>query len=264
MATRTRAEMGERWVRLTQWPLIISAVLFLIAYAVPIIDPRVPRFVKVVCNWVDWATWAMFAVDYVVRLVLAEDRRRYLLRHWLDLLIVALPLLRPLRLLRLLPLISVLNRHATLLLRGRVALYVAVGSSLIAFVAALTVLSVERGRPGANIENFGDAIWWAAETMTTVGYGDVYPVTAWGRTIAVGLMVCGIGLLGTVTATLASWLVEHVAATEKSDTERLLLRIDQLEAKIETLHGRLPGPSGAVGAEGLARSGPEPPESARP
>lgn len=249
MVTRTRAELGERWERLTQWPLIVSAVLFLFAYAVPIIDPGVPRIVKIVCSWVDWVTWGLFAVDYVVRLVLADDRRRYLLHHWLDLLIVALPLLRPLRLLRLLPLISVLNRHATMLLRGRVALYVAVGSSLVAFVAALTVLSVERGRPGANIENFGDAIWWAAETMTTVGYGDVFPVTAWGRTIAVGLMICGIGLLGTVTATLASWLVEHVAATEASDTQRLLARIDQLEAKIETLHGRQSPADGSDGVD---------------
>ncbi len=242
MATRTRAELAERWERLTQWPLIISALLFLVAYAVPIIDPTVPRYVKAICNWIDWVTWALFALDYFVRLVLSDDRLRYLLHHWLDLLIVALPLLRPLRLLRLLPLISVLNRRATMLLRGRVAMYVAVGSTLIALVAALTVLSVERGRPGANIENFGDAVWWAAETMTTVGYGDVFPVTAWGRTIAVGLMICGIGLLGTVTATLASWLVENVSATQESDTTRLLARIDRLEAKIEMLHDRLPAP----------------------
>jgi voltage-gated potassium channel len=249
MARRTRVELDEQWDRLARWPLIVSAVLFLIAYAVPIIDPGVPRIVKIVCNWVDWITWALFALDYFVRLVLAPDRKRYLLKHWLDLLIVALPLLRPLRLLRLLPLVSVLNRRATTLLRGTVAMYVAVGSSLIAVVAALTVLSVERGRPGANIENFGDAMWWAAETMTTVGYGDVYPVTAWGRVIAVMLMICGIGLLGTVTATLASWLVEHVSATQESDTERLLARIDQLEAKIEILHGRLAAPASSGGSD---------------
>lgn len=260
MATPTRAELGERWERLTSWPLIVSAVLFLVAYAVPIIDPGVPRRVKIVCNWVDWVTWALFAVDYVVRLGLAEDRRRYLLHHWLDLLIVALPLLRPLRLLRLLPLISVLNRRATSLLRGRVAMYVAVGSSLVAFVAALTVLSVERGRPGANIEDIGDALWWAAETMTTVGYGDVFPVTPWGRIVAVGLMICGIGLLGTVTATLASWLVEHVSATEESDTQRLLARIDQLESKIEMLHGRLSPADAADGGTAVSSS----PESSTP
>ena len=258
MATRSRAELGERWERLTQWPLIVSAVLFLVAYAVPIIDPTVPRVVKAICNWIDWVTWALFALDYFVRLVLSDDRKRYLLHHWLDLLIVALPLLRPLRLLRLLPLISVLNRRATTMLRGRVAMYVAVGSTLVALVAALTVLSVERGRPGANIENFGDAVWWAVQTMTTVGYGDVYPVTDWGRTIAVGLMICGIGLLGTVTATLASWLVENVSATEESDTARLLARIDRLEAKIEVLHDRLPARDGSPGADALAGGDPEP------
>ncbi len=253
MVVLTRAELSERWERQTQWPLIISALLFLFAYAIPIIWPESPRELKLICNWVDWATWALFALDYFVRLLLAADRRRYLVRHWLDLLIVALPLLRPLRLLRLLPLISVLNRRATSLLRGRVAIYVAVGSTMVAFVAALAVLSVERGRPEATIKNLGDSVWWAAETMTTVGYGDVYPVTAWGRTIAVGLMICGIGLLGTVTATLASWLVENVSATEESDTTRLLARIDQLEAKIEALHAGSanptdPGPQESSGA----------------
>lgn len=234
----TRAELAERWERAAEWPLIISALLFLVAYAIPIIDPGVPREIKVICAWVDWGTWLCFVVDYVVRLVLAENRVRYLWRHWLDLLIVLLPLLRPLRLLRLVPLIDVLNRRATSLLRGRVALYVAVGSSTIAFVAALSVLQVERGRPGANIDNFGDAMWWAAETMTTVGYGDVFPVTAWGRVIAVGLMICGIALLGTVTATLASWLVEHVSAEQESETTELLRRIDRLEAKIDALQAR--------------------------
>lgn len=260
MATRTRAELGERWERVTQWPLIISAVVFLFAYAVPIIDPSIPRWAKHLCNYLDWGTWALFVLDYAVRLLLAENRPRYLLRHWLDLIIVMLPLLRPLRLLRLVPLISVLNRRATSLLRGRVAMYVAAGSSLIAFVAALAVLSVERHRPGANIENFGDAIWWAAETMTTVGYGDKYPVTAWGRTIAVGLMVCGIGLLGTVTATLASWLVEHVAAEEQSETSELLIRIDQLEAKIDALAQVQARPVGEAEVESPAPGETDPPK----
>jgi voltage-gated potassium channel len=221
-------------------------LLFLAAYAIPIIDPRLPRAVGLACYWVGWLTWLLFVGDYLIRLFLAEDRRRYLLRHWIDLLVVALPLLRPLRLLRLVPLISVLNRRASSLLRGRVAIYVAVGSSLIGFVAALAVLSAERGRPNANIENFGDAIWWSAETMTTVGYGDKYPVTALGRTIAVGLMICGIALLGTVTATLASWLVEHVSAVEASEHTRLMARIDRLEAKLDAVlppGGRGPDPA---------------------
>jgi voltage-gated potassium channel len=122
--------------------------------------------------------------------------------------------------LRLIPLLSVLNRRAQTGLRGRVAIYVAGGASLLAFVAALAVLDVERSSPDANISDFGDAIWWAVTTTTTVGYSDHYPVASVGRVVAFGLMLGGIALLGTVTATLASWLVETVAA-EKEQAEDL-------------------------------------------
>ena len=246
MATSERAALAERWERITEWPLIVAALIFLAVYAIPIIDPTVPRAVGIACYWLGWLTWLVFVMDYLIRLFLAENRRHYLIRHWIDLLIVALPLLRPLRLLRLVPLISVLNRRASSLLRGQVAIYVAVGSSLVGFVAALAVLSAERGRANSNIENIGDAVWWAAETMTTVGYGDKYPVTALGRIIAVGLMVCGIALLGTVTATLASWLVEHVSQAEMSENAQLVARIDRLEAKLDAvLRPDQPGPGGS-------------------
>jgi voltage-gated potassium channel Kch len=116
-----------------------------------------------------------FVVDIVVRLALADERLRYLIRHWYDVLMIALPLLRPLRLLRLIPLLSVLNRRAKIRLRGRIAIYLASGASLLAFCAAIAVLDAERSSPDANIIDFGDAIWWAGSTMATVGYGDRYP-----------------------------------------------------------------------------------------
>jgi voltage-gated potassium channel len=127
-----------------------------------------------------------------------------------------------------------LNRRATIRLRGRVGIYIAGGASLLAFCAALAVLDAERWSPDANISDFGDAIWWAVTTMTTVGYSDHYPVTAAGRLVAFGLMVGGIALLGTVTATLASWLVESVQA-EKQQAEDLQATVRRLEAKVELL-----------------------------
>jgi voltage-gated potassium channel len=229
-----RAALRRRWEKATNWPLMVAAVIFLAAYALPVLDPNLPTWLLDVCRWLSWITWGIFVVDLVVRLTLADKRLRYLGRHWYDLLVILLPLLRPLRLLRLIPLLSVLNRRAQTGLRGRVAIYVAGGASLLAFCAALAVLDVERSSPDANITDFGDAIWWAGSTMATVGYGDHYPVTGIGRLVGFGLMVGGIALLGTVTATLASWLVETVEA-EKEQAGDLQATIQRLEAKVDLL-----------------------------
>ena len=105
----------------------------------------------------------------------------------LDLLSIALPVLRPLRLLRLVALVRILNRKATTSLHGRVAIYVVSSAALIIFVASLAGLDAERGKPHANINTFGDALWWSATTVMTVGYGDRYPVTVTGRFVAAGL-----------------------------------------------------------------------------
>jgi voltage-gated potassium channel len=201
------------------WPLTAAAVLFLAAYATPIIDPDLPAWLVSTCRLMTWATWALFALDYFIRLRADRNRASFVRRNVLDLLVIALPLLRPLRLLRLVVLLRVLNRKASTGLRGRVAAYVVGGSALLAFVGALAVLDAERKSPEANITTFADAIWWAVTTMTTVGYGDRFPVTPAGRLSAVGLMLAGIALLGVVTATFASWLIERVTEDTEATTE---------------------------------------------
>lgn len=224
---------------MTEWPLTAAALLFLVAYAAPIIWPHEDRSLTTACEVVVWVTWVMFATEFAVRVVLAERRGRYLLKHWLDVLIIGLPLLRPLRLLRLITLLRVLNRRASTELRGRVAVYVAGGSVLLAFCGALAELDVER-EGGGNIATFSDALWWAATTMTTVGYGDRYPVTAEGRLVAVALMLSGIALLGVVTASLAAWLVEHVAAAEKEQTRDLQHQLDAVQLQLDEVLAKLP------------------------
>jgi voltage-gated potassium channel len=240
-----RAVLMRRWERASEGPLMIAAVAFLATYAVWILHHDLPSWLLGLCRSLSWITWVIFVVDILVRLFLADERLRYLVRHWYDILVLALPLLRPLRLLRLIPLLSVLNRRATITLRGRVGIYVAGGASLLAFCAALAVLDVERSSPDANMNDFGDAIWWAVTSVTTVGYGDRYPVTAAGRLVAFGLMIGGIALLGTVTATLASWLVETVAA-EKEQAKDLQVTVRRLEDKIDRL--------AAESQRGLARA----------
>ncbi len=107
------------------------------------------------------------------------------------------------------------------------------------------MLDAERTNPEANITGFGDAAWWAIVTMTTVGYGDRYPTTGVGRLAAVALMLAGIAVLGVVTATLASWLVEQVKTSEQEQTEELRAEIADLRAKVEALgdENKRAGPS---------------------
>lgn len=218
----------SRYERRVEWPLIAAALLFLLAYAWPILDPGLAPGLRSTCRTITWLAWAAFAIDYFVRLLLSTDRVRFLARHVLDLLVVVLPLLRPLRLLRLVSLLQVLNRHAGGSLRGKVAIYVSGAASLIILVASLAMLDAERGRAGSNITTFGDALWWATTTVTTVGYGDRFPSTGTGRLIAVGLMLCGIALIGVVTATFASWLIDRVRSVEEESqaaTRRDVLRL---------------------------------------
>ncbi|GAA2231301.1 potassium channel family protein [Herbiconiux moechotypicola] len=210
-----------RWKQLTEWPLAIIAFVFLVAYAWEIIG-ELEGPAERALDTVIWITWLVFVVDYLVNLALAERRWHWFWRHILDLLIVVLPMLRPLRLLRLVTLLTILNRTAGSAFRGRVVVYVVGASMLLVFVASLAVLDTERDAPGATIVTIGDALWWAFVTITTVGYGDYTPVTTEGRIIAVGLMLSGIALLGVVTATIASWIVERVA--ERDEDERAATR----------------------------------------
>ncbi|MEX1077588.1 MAG: potassium channel family protein [Homoserinimonas sp.] len=203
-----------RWERASDWPLTCAAVAFLGVYAWSVIgNLQAPD--DVVAEAIMGVIWALFAIDYLVSLVLAKPRGRWFVTHLHELAIVLLPMLRPLRLLRLIVLVAVFQRAAGNALRGRVTLYIIAVSLMLIVVAGLGILDVEQNADGSNITNIGDAFWWAFVTITTVGYGDYYPVTVAGRLIAVGLMIAGIALLGSVTATIASWFLEQVKVRDE-------------------------------------------------
>ena len=207
----------QRWERNAEWPLLLLAAAFLVAYAWPVLDPRLDPNIRTILNVASWTVWAAFAVDFVVRVFLADDRRSYAVRHWYDVALIALPMLRPLRLLRLLALARILNRSAASSLVGRVTTYVLGVAIMAVGLGAVAVLDVEQDSPRANIRTVGDALWWATTTVTTVGYGDRYPVTTTGRFIAVALMVVGIGTVGAVTAAVAAWMVGQVQRQNEAE-----------------------------------------------
>ncbi|MCV7218803.1 two pore domain potassium channel family protein [Mycobacterium crocinum] len=224
----------SRWEQRSEWPLAAVAVVFLVTYSLQVLaEPR--GVAAVALNTAMTVLWVIFVVDYVVRLALAEARLRWFFRHLFDLATVALPFLRPLRVLRLVVLVFTLQRAFGNALRGRVVVYASVVAALMVYASSLAVLDVERAAPDANIVTFGDAVWWALATITTVGYGDQYPVTVVGRLIAALLMVGGISLIGVITATVASWIVQRVSEDATATNTATADQIDALRDEVRQL-----------------------------
>ncbi|MFC8435590.1 potassium channel family protein [Streptomyces sp. NPDC057253] len=198
--------------------LALASLAFLSSYALRVLAPGLPQPALDLCLAVTLAAWALFAVDYGVRWWLSGQGRRFVRRHLLDTVVLLLPLLRPLRIVKVYETVQRRHGEPRLPLHGRVMVYSGLSTLLLGFTGALAVFQQERHAPGTTMPTFGDAVWWTCATLTTVGYGDVTPVTPLGRLIAVGVMMIGLALLAAVTGTFASWLLQ--VFSREGDDER--------------------------------------------
>jgi voltage-gated potassium channel len=158
------------WEQRTELPLFVVALVFLAGYSACVLAHGAPGAFRDLALAVTLAAWAVFAADFAVRLALSGEGWRFPRTHWLDTLVLLLPLLRPLRLVKI---YSTVQRRRTdqpwLSLYARVMTYAGLSALLLGFAAALAVYQAERGAPGATIRTFGDSVWWAASAITTVG-----------------------------------------------------------------------------------------------
>ncbi|WP_030692007.1 potassium channel family protein [Streptomyces globisporus] len=199
----------ERWDRWTETPLTVASLVYLAAYAVRILGHDLPGTLRDLCLALTYVSWAIFLVDYVVRVRLSGlGLLRFVRHHFLDTVVVVLPLLRPLRVVSVYDQVQRRHDKPRLTLYARVMVYAGMTAGLLGFAGALTVYHFEYDAPGATVRTFGDAVWWACATLATVGYGDVTPVTPMGRLTAVGMMGVGLALLGAVTGSFSSWLIQ--------------------------------------------------------
>ncbi|WP_127465319.1 potassium channel family protein [Streptomyces sp. B27] len=239
-----------RWEQRTRTPLLLLAVVFGVAYAVPVLTPDAPAWVHAACRAAEWTVWAVFAADYAVRLALASGKWAFVRSHPLDLLAVVLPLVQPLRLLRLVSTLLLMGRRARHAPQITMTVYVAGSVVGLMMFGSLAVLQVERDAPSGNIRTLGDAVWWSFTTMTTVGYGDLAPTTGLGRLLAVGLMLSGIALLGVVTANIAAWFISRFER-DNAEERRQAALLEALTAEVTALRAEIaqltvvPGPEAA-------------------
>jgi voltage-gated potassium channel len=222
----------ERAQQAFEIPMLVLSVAFLPIVAAPLVADLSPGM-QTALEGAAWLIWATFVVEYVVLLYLAPDRGRMVRTHVLDLAIILLPFLRPLRATRVLRLL----RAGVGLARGGVAVRRIVTRRgfrgflglVVAVIGACGTLAwtFERTADEPQISSLADGLWWALVTATTVGYGDMVPVTPEGRGIAAVMMLIGIALFGVVTANIAAYFVEE-DSTDLEDVRAQLARIESM------------------------------------
>ena len=207
----------ERW---TSLPMIFLSFIFLLAYSVLILDDlRFSNIVTVVLAYFLVGIWAVFIVDYFVRLGLASNRRKFVRHNILDMTSMVIPFMRPFLLLVYLRRLRWFRGRTGSSLRARILAYAGSAVIMFIYVISLAVFAAERHAPDASITSYGDSVWWAMETISTVGYGDMVPVTIPGRIYAVFLMLGGMVIVGATTATVISYLSEKVQTAHKRSQE---------------------------------------------
>ncbi len=203
--------------RVTRYPLAILGVAWLVV-AVVVLTTDVNGSASTALVAVLFGLWAVMLVEYLVRLVVSPDRRGYLRHRWVEPATVVLPPLQGWHLVGMEKVSLVVHEgelRVEAILKHHSLFRVLIAAAGTLFVGAWLVLLFEDHAKGSNIHSYPDALWWAIVTVTTVGYGDRYPVSAGGRTVAVILMLVGIGLIGTLTATVASvFMKEHTDANK--------------------------------------------------
>jgi voltage-gated potassium channel len=188
----------------------------------------------------DWVVWGLFAVEFLVLVIVPPRVQLYRASTALKFAVVVLSfpqlpnllalarlarLVRPLRLLRLTGVTAWGLDAMKVILARRGLLHIAAITTLLILVGGgcLSILEPETVKGG-----YGDGVWWAIVTATTVGYGDISPTTLWGRMIAALLMLVGIGMMSTLAASITSYFVQQTANTDVKDLTARLERIERM------------------------------------
>jgi voltage-gated potassium channel len=254
--------------RATKYPMALLGIAWLVI-AIVVVGAKVNGSASIWLVGTLFALWAILLAEYGIRLVLTPDRRGYLTRRWVEPATVAIPPLQGWHLVGI-EKTGLLVREAELrveaVLRHHSLFRVLVAAAATLFLGAWLVLLFEENAKGSTIHDYPDALWWAIVTVTTVGYGDRYPVTEGGRAVAVILMLLGIGLIGVLTATIASVFVkEHTDASKEefrkghADLGQQLSEIIQRLADVERRLGATPADIAAVDAAASGSGANSPP-----
>lgn len=217
---RTRAEryrLVAEIEALLDGPATFLAIVFAVLLAAELILDAQDMAIPPVLGWIQLGIWGVFIVHFLLGITISPDRLRYLRRNWLTAVSLVIPFLRAFRALRAVRVLRATNslrvaagfNRLARSLRGVLAWtragYAAALAATSALLGSAALLMFESGAPGSQITDYGEALWWAAATLTTVGAASE-PVTVGGRIVALVLMFGGLVLLGYVAGVVAAVL----------------------------------------------------------
>jgi voltage-gated potassium channel len=213
-----RHDLVDRIEAVTKYPMAALGIAWLVT-AIAILTADANGSASKILVGMLFGFWAILLAEYLVRLVVTPDTPGYFKRRWVEPATVVVPVFQGWHLVGM-ERMSLLVREGELrveaILRHHSLFRVLIAAVVTLFIGAWLVLLFEENAKGSNIHNYPDALWWAIVTVTTVGYGDRFPVTEGGRSVAVVLMLVGIGLIGVLTATVASvFIKEHTDANKE-------------------------------------------------
>lgn len=262
LSLKEAARVNGRVIYLELFVLVLS-LYSLGALAAELLVPLDPATLHLLGR-IDHGVCAVFLFDFFVHLALAPSKKKFLRSGWIDLL-SSIPeigwlrwgrVFRVFRILRALRSFQAVGEHFRAE-RAQGTFFVVGLLSMIAIMfATIAVYELERDYPGANIRTGGDALWWAFATITTIGYGDHFPVTFAGRTVAVMLVVFGLSFFGTFTAYVATFFLEKTQLKEESEIHHLIREVRQLRERIEHWETRAGITTPAVGRKPAVESPP--------
>jgi voltage-gated potassium channel len=216
-----RSELAlAKWENVSTLPLAALALGYLALYALEVLGHWSPDLMFDFVAVSD-IIWGIFIIDFVARFFMSHHRGPFLKKNIVELISLVLPMFRAFRMFRVVIALGFIARVAQSL-QARIGIYLGLILPLLIFTCSLGVYDAEHLVPGAKITSFGDSVWWAFVTVTTIGYGDYYPITVEGRMIAVLLMLSGLALVSVITVTFASWFLGRLEydLTSKGITKR--------------------------------------------
>ena len=252
-----RHDVVDQIEEMTKYPMALLGIAWLIV-AIIVLTTDVKGSASISLVGALFVLWVIMLIEYLVRLVISPDSRGYLKRRWAEPATVVLPVLQGWHLIGIEKMSLLLHEgelRLEAILKHHSLFRVLIAACVTLLTGAWLVLLFEENAKTSNIHSYPEALWWAIVTVTTVGYGDRYPVSPGGRVVAAVLMLVGIGLIGVLTATVASvFIKEHTDANKETfkkghaDLGQQLAVISDRLADVERRLGATPAEVAAIDA----------------